>query len=404
MWARIVLDGATSVDADEERRRRLDDLDRASAWMPADLDVRSVLEGLAHAMVPELADACVIPSTCDADGTVHRAAVAHRDPGAEQALWDLSGRWPPERVATSGPRRCGPDKGVLVPDLGTILGADAARLGLAAGLLLPLAARGAVLGTVALAVGPGRPAYGDAERDLGEELAHRAALVIDDAARLAEVKTVVAAQHRQAAQLFGLTQAWMLVNTAPDLDEVLRVVAAQARELVGAHRSRIDLESGPRTASSESLSDEMARGAVAEPTDAPLAAPLRGRDRREIGRVQVMCPTAGTFTPGDQEVLTQLSSMATVAIEKQLLYEERDTIARTLQESLLPSTLLQPAGVEVAAKYLPAGEGILVEGDFYDVFEPRRTGGRSSWATSVARARPLRRSPGSSATRSAPSP
>ena len=45
------------------------------------------------------------------------------------------------------------------------------------------------------------------------------------------------------------------------------------------------------------------------------------------------------------------------------------TLARTLQESLLPPDLPDIVGAEVAARYHPAGDGSDVGGDFYDVFQ-----------------------------------
>jgi serine phosphatase RsbU (regulator of sigma subunit) len=43
-------------------------------------------------------------------------------------------------------------------------------------------------------------------------------------------------------------------------------------------------------------------------------------------------------------------------------------VAQTLQASLLPAALPDIPGVDVAAEYLAAGEGMEVGGDFYDVF------------------------------------
>jgi serine phosphatase RsbU (regulator of sigma subunit) len=51
------------------------------------------------------------------------------------------------------------------------------------------------------------------------------------------------------------------------------------------------------------------------------------------------------------------------------LYTETRHIAQTLQNSLLPPQMPDIPGVEVAARYLPAGEGTDVGGDFYDLFE-----------------------------------
>jgi phosphoserine phosphatase RsbU/P len=43
-------------------------------------------------------------------------------------------------------------------------------------------------------------------------------------------------------------------------------------------------------------------------------------------------------------------------------------LARILQGSLLPPRLPEPDGIDLAARYLPAFEGVEVGGDFYDVF------------------------------------
>lgn len=47
-------------------------------------------------------------------------------------------------------------------------------------------------------------------------------------------------------------------------------------------------------------------------------------------------------------------------------------LAQTLQEALIPPTPSQIPGVEVGAVYRPAGNGDVVGGDFYDVFETSR--------------------------------
>ena len=66
------------------------------------------------------------------------------------------------------------------------------------------------------------------------------------------------------------------------------------------------------------------------------------------------------------------------AYERELLEAQRRAeesearavqLARTLQASLLPPEIVQPPGLEIGAAYRPAGDGSLVGGDFYDVFE-----------------------------------
>ncbi|GAC1532776.1 MAG: hypothetical protein NVS3B12_11190 [Acidimicrobiales bacterium] len=57
--------------------------------------------------------------------------------------------------------------------------------------------------------------------------------------------------------------------------------------------------------------------------------------------------------------------------ERARLTAQRHTahVARTLQASLLPPVLPQIPGTQVAARYVPAGGGGEIGGDFYDVFE-----------------------------------
>ena len=51
------------------------------------------------------------------------------------------------------------------------------------------------------------------------------------------------------------------------------------------------------------------------------------------------------------------------------VYEREHTIAETLQRSLLPERLPHIEGLEIAARYLPAGMGAAIGGDWYDALE-----------------------------------
>ncbi|HST56191.1 MAG TPA: SpoIIE family protein phosphatase [Solirubrobacteraceae bacterium] len=70
----------------------------------------------------------------------------------------------------------------------------------------------------------------------------------------------------------------------------------------------------------------------------------------------------------DLGLAEQIGARAAVAIENSRLYSERSSIARTLQQSLLPEQLPQVPGYELASIYVPAVEATLVGGDFYDVW------------------------------------
>lgn len=90
---------------------------------------------------------------------------------------------------------------------------------------------------------------------------------------------------------------------------------------------------------------------------------------RTIGAITLVAAESGrSFDAGDVGFAEQLAERAAVAVDNARLYTERATVARTLQDSLLPDALPQIPGWEVAALYRPAGHGTDVGGDFYDLW------------------------------------
>ena len=99
-------------------------------------------------------------------------------------------------------------------------------------------------------------------------------------------------------------------------------------------------------------------------TQSTLLVPLTARGRT-LGVMAL-----GFNSPAAREHLSlfeDVARRAALAIDNARLYEERANVARTLQRSLLPPVLPDVPGVQLAARYLAAGEGE-VGGDFYDCF------------------------------------
>jgi GAF domain-containing protein len=72
------------------------------------------------------------------------------------------------------------------------------------------------------------------------------------------------------------------------------------------------------------------------------------------------------WTRNEKRVLAGLSAQGGQAVARARAYEEQAHAARTLQASLLPSRLPRPARLDVAARYVPAEDNLLVGGDWYD--------------------------------------
>jgi GAF domain-containing protein len=116
------------------------------------------------------------------------------------------------------------------------------------------------------------------------------------------------------------------------------------------------------------------------PVRSYLAVPVKTAGGEVAGGLFFGHPEPGVFDAEAERVAEGIAAQAGIAIVNARLYdaaqrqvtarrrafEERDRVARVLQESLLPSALPTIEGVEIAAGYQPCLDGI--GGDFYDVF------------------------------------
>ncbi|MFF7987967.1 SpoIIE family protein phosphatase [Streptomyces sp. NPDC007901] len=73
------------------------------------------------------------------------------------------------------------------------------------------------------------------------------------------------------------------------------------------------------------------------------------------------------FSEEDRTLLTTLSALVGQALERARLYDLEHARAQELQSALLPRTLPRPPAAVAAARYLPAGRGEQVGGDWFDV-------------------------------------
>jgi GAF domain-containing protein len=111
---------------------------------------------------------------------------------------------------------------------------------------------------------------------------------------------------------------------------------------------------------------------------------------RVIGVWRLAWPRERVFDEGERTLLATLAGLGGTALERARPYERERGIAETLQRSLLPAELPAPAGVQVAAHYLPASAGAQVGGDWYDVVElpDGRVGSASATSPGTASRRP----------------
>jgi serine phosphatase RsbU (regulator of sigma subunit)/PAS domain-containing protein len=82
-------------------------------------------------------------------------------------------------------------------------------------------------------------------------------------------------------------------------------------------------------------------------------------------------PDQERFGIADLGLAEELGEHLGVAIRVDRMFRHRSAVAEALQASLLPATLPEIPGLDLSAAYLPAGAGLDVSGDFYDVFPVR---------------------------------
>ncbi|MFF7754603.1 SpoIIE family protein phosphatase [Streptomyces sp. NPDC007971] len=92
---------------------------------------------------------------------------------------------------------------------------------------------------------------------------------------------------------------------------------------------------------------------------------------RPVGTCVLAYADRHVFPADERAVLNSLGGLIAQALERALLYDAEHRLAQGLQESLLPHSLARLPGIEAAARYLPATQGMEIGGDFYDLVPAR---------------------------------
>ncbi|HET8756557.1 MAG TPA: SpoIIE family protein phosphatase [Solirubrobacteraceae bacterium] len=362
---------------------RQDLLVRAGEVLDSALGVDERLERFARLLVPELADYVKI-ELLEGSGGRRPVAIAHQDPEREALMrrWRERGTLgETERVGMGTTFATGEAKlteeiahDAVVQSARERTGEEGALLMEAIGprsqIVVPLRARGRVLGALSLTMAESARRYTEADLDLARDLGLRAGLAVDNARLYEEAQASAEAEQRRAAQLDALAAASLAIYRTRRPQRRLELIAASARELLGVRRAAVTVLAGKGETSTIATGDEDA----GEPS---LSAPLVARDGSDFGAIDVAGRDTA-FAHADQLALEDLARIASLAMENARLEERERHIARTLQASLLPQTLPAVDGLDIAARYLAGGEGTVVGGDLYDVF-----GVEDEWAVVV---------------------
>ncbi|MCK8498936.1 ATP-binding protein [Myxococcus fulvus] len=211
---------------------RLAFLYRAGEALGASLEWRTVLRRLAELVVPELADWCAVDVLGD-DGRVERVAAAHREPGRVALMHELFRLRPVDLTMSDAIAQ------TLRTGVAARMEAVSERawerevaLGARVGMVLPLVARGRVLGAMSLLRGDAAAGFTEQDLEVARELGRRASLSMENALLYEEAR----ASQALSARLQTVTAALSRAATAED---VARVLVHDGLEASGASRGTV---------------------------------------------------------------------------------------------------------------------------------------------------------------------
>lgn len=195
----LVVTAFSDVTPLKRSEGRLRFLSEASAALAETTDYPATLRRIAEVCVPRLADWCVVDVLEDSQG-VHPAAVAHVDPEMAALAQEMRSRWPPNRERGPIARMLADGRAVHVAEMTSEDLADAVhdpeqlailqRIGVRSVVVVPIPARGEIIGALTLVRADSEGRFGREEIELAEELGRRAGAAIDSARLLWEARQV----------------------------------------------------------------------------------------------------------------------------------------------------------------------------------------------------------------------
>ncbi|MBG1270290.1 AAA family ATPase [Nostoc sp. WHI] len=241
----------------EANQQRATFLAQVSATLASSLDYESTLTSVANLVVPYFADWCSVDLLQD-NQSINRVAVAHRDPEKVKLGWELDQRYPSKLDADEAvPKVLRTGIAEMVAEISdAALAAGIAdpehlrivrELGLKSCIILPLMAREKIFGAISFVTAESEHRYSTTDLSLAEDVAHRAAIAIDNARLYQEAQQAQKIAERALERIARLQSITAALSESLTPAQVSEVIVEQSMAALGASSALVALVNESKT-------------------------------------------------------------------------------------------------------------------------------------------------------------
>ncbi|MEH1783419.1 MAG: AAA family ATPase [Nostoc sp.] len=251
----LIQEQAARQEAEADRQRA-GFLAQVSATLASSLDYENTLANVAKLVVPYFADWCSVDLLQD-NQSINRVAVAHRNPEKVKLGWELHQRYPRKLDEAGGvPKvlRTGLAEMVEISDaalVAAILNPEHLRilreLSLKSCIILPLMAREKIFGAISFFTAESERRYSTADLSLAEDVAHRAAIAIDNARLYQEAQQAQKTAERALERIARLQSITAALSESLTPAQVSEVIVEQSMAALGASCALVALVNESKT-------------------------------------------------------------------------------------------------------------------------------------------------------------
>ncbi|MCC5614143.1 AAA family ATPase [Nostoc sp. CHAB 5836] len=242
------------AEADQQRAAFLAEV---STTLASSLNYESTLASVANLVVPYFADWCSVDLLQD-NQSIHRVAVAHRDPEKVKLAWEIYQRYPRHLDADEGaPKVMRTGQGEMIAEISDAVLAAAIQdpeylrilreLRLKSCIILPLMARGRIFGAISFVTAESERRYSTADLSLAEDVAHRAAIAIDNARLYQEAQQAQKTAEQALERIARLQSITAALSESLTPAQVSEVIVEQSMAALGASSALVALVNEGKT-------------------------------------------------------------------------------------------------------------------------------------------------------------